>query len=487
MSETLFEKSQPGHHAFSLPKEEGAFRNFLPPKNLIRNSSLPLPEISELDLTRHFSRLAHQNMSIDTNFYPLGSCTMKFNPRANEAAAVMPGFTRCHPLAPDETVQGCLHIIFDFLQSLCRICGMSAGSLVPNAGAHGEFVGVRMISDFHKRKGEAFRNEILIPDNAHGTNPATAAMAGYKTVSIRSNSSGDMDFEHLRSAVSEKTAGLMLTNPNTLGLFSSKILDIADLVHSFGGLLYYDGANLNPLLNHVRPGEMGFDVMHLNLHKTFSTPHGGGGPGSGPVLCNDKLKDYLPVPRVEKVDDVYKVIWEDAAAIGKISSFHGNFAIYLRAYLYTLLHGNFGLRKIGEIAVLNANYLKKLMGELFNVPYSQPCMHEFVIQADGYLDKGIKALDIAKRLLDYGVHAPTIYFPLIVKECMLIEPTESESKATLDKFLRIMRTIVQEINSNPDMVRLAPHTLPVSRLNEVLAAKTPILKQESALKKDLYE
>lgn len=478
---TIFEKSQQGQHAYSLPKDDPAFRQFVPPDAWLRKAPPPLPEISEIDLTRHFSWLASRNMGIDTNFYPLGSCTMKLNPRVNEWCASLPSFTCTHPLAPEECVQGNLKVIYDLIKFLCRVCGMTAGSLVPNAGAQGEFVGIRLITAYHKKRNDAARTEVLIPDNAHGTNPATAALAGYKTISIRTNSNGDMDLDHLRQLVSERTAAMMLTNPNTLGLFSTVITDITEIVHGQGGLLYYDGANLNPMLNIARPGDMGFDVMHINLHKTFSTPHGGGGPGSGPVLCNDKLKEFLPVPRVQKHGERYELIWEDASSIGKVSSFHGNFAIYLRAYLYAMLHGHYGLRKIGEQAVLNANYLKQQLSTLFTVPFPQPCMHEFVLQADNYVDKGIRALDIAKRLLDYGVHAPTIYFPLIIKECMLIEPTESESKATLDAFVEIMRNIVEEIKSTPELVKTAPHTLAVTRLDETLAAKKPIIKQKDPM------
>ena len=303
-------------------------------------------------------------------------------------------------------------------------------------------------------------------------------MAGYTTVPIRTNEKGDMDLEQLKNSVSSRTAGLMLTNPNTLGLFSSVITEITEIVHQSGGLLYYDGANLNPMLNIARIGDMGFDVLHINLHKTFSTPHGGGGPGSGPVLCNDKLKRFLPVPRVEKNGEHYQMVWSDPKSIGNIASFHGNFGIYLRAYLYAKLHGHYGLRKVAEQAVVNANYLKAKMATLFTVPFPQPCMHEFVIQADKYLDRGIRALDIAKRMLDYGVHAPTIYFPLIIKECMLIEPTETESKATLDNFIEILESIVAEIHENPDILKQAPLTLSVCRLDEVRAAKQPILRQE---------
>jgi len=476
MTKTLFEKNQGDQHAYSLPKEDKAFSSFTPPQNLLRQTPLHLPEVSEIDLMRHFSNLAKRNVGIDTQFYPLGSCTMKYNPRVNEWAASLLGFTRTHPLAPESAVQGNLQILFELLQMLCEISGMTAGTLLPNAGAQGEFVGLRLISAYHQKRGD-LRDEVLIPDNAHGTNPATAAMTGYKVLTIRSNSEGDIDLDHLRSLCSAKTAALMLTNPNTLGIFSPNIIEIAKIVHDHGGLLYYDGANLNPLLNIVRPGEMGFDVMHINLHKTFSTPHGGGGPGAGPVLCNAKLEKFLPLPKVELKEGVYNLVWDDPASIGRVASFHGNFGILLRAYLYIKLHGHFGLRRIGEVSVLNANYLKQRLSAFLKVPYRQPCMHEFVVQADQFLDKGIKALDIAKRLLDYGVYAPTIYFPLIVKECMLIEPTESESKQTLDEFIEILKAIVHEIETNPELVRNAPHTMPVTRLDETLAAKKPKLKQ----------
>lgn len=475
MSKTVFGKGQLGQHAYSLPKEDSEFSSFIPPKNLLRKSDILLPELSELDLTRHFAELASKNVGIDNQFYPLGSCTMKLNPRVNEWCASLPGFTRTHPFAPEESVQGNLQVISELVKLLCNLCGMSAGSLLPCAGAQGEYTGIKMIAAYHQKRNEKQRTEILIPDSAHGTNPATAAMAGFKTIAIRSDANGDLDFEHLKQTVSDRTAGLMLTNPNTLGLFSPKIKEIASIVHESGGLLFYDGANLNAIMNIARPGEMGFDVMHLNLHKTFSTPHGGGGPGSGPVLCNEKLIPFLPVPRVENKAGRYYIVWDDAESIGKICSFHGNFAIYLRAFLYAKLHGNYGLRRISENAVLNANYLKSKLSSLFTIPYPQPCMHEFVVQADNYLKYGVRALDIAKRLLDFGVHAPTIYFPLIVKECMLIEPTETESKDTLDRFVEIMRMIVEEIKTNPEKVTSAPHTKPVSRLDEVLAAKTPIL------------
>lgn len=473
---TVFEKSQKGQHAYSLPKEAEEWSGFTPDSFFLRQTPLNLPEISEIDLIRHFAALASRNIGIDNAFYPLGSCTMKLNPRVNELAASLPGFLRTHPLAPVETVQGNLKLIFELIEMLFEICGMQAGTLLPNAGAQGEFIGIKMIAAYHEQQGSTNRKEFLIPDDAHGTNPASATMSGFKAISIKTDKNGDIDIDHLRKSVSERTAGLMLTNPNTLGLFSAKIEQIAKIIHDAGGLLYYDGANLNALLQVAKPKEMGFDVMHINLHKTFSTPHGGGGPGSGPVLCSDKLKKFLPVPRIEKKEGTFHILKSSPDSIGHIASFYGNFAIYLRAYLYIKLHGSYGLRKIAEQAVLNANYLKKQLAPLFIDPFPRFCMHEFVLQADSYLDKGIKAIDIAKRLLDYGVYAPTIYFPLIIKECMLIEPTESESKATLDHFVEIMKKIVREIKENPELVRTAPHTKPVGRLDEVLAAKHPILK-----------
>jgi len=477
--QTIYEKSQADQHAYSLPHSSEALSAFQPLARETRQIPIPLPEISELDLMRHFSNLAQRNLGIDTTFYPLGSCTMKLNPRINEAAAQLPGFTRTHPLAPAEMVQGNLQLIDELIEFLCEVGGMSAGTLVPNAGAQGEFTGIQMIAAYHRHQGNTEKDEILIPDNAHGTNPATATMAGFKTVPIRTNAEGDLDIAHLKSLVSSRTAGLMLTNPNTLGLFSSVITQIAAIVHEVGGFLYYDGANLNSILEIARPGDMGFDVMHINLHKTFSTPHGGGGPGSGPVLCQENLKPFLPIPQVIKEKNGYKVHWHEGLSIGQMASFYGNFGIYLRAYLYAKLHGHYGLRRIAEVAVLNANYLKHHIQGLFTIPFAQPCMHEFVVQADNYIQSGIRAMDIAKRLLDYGVHAPTVYFPLIIKECLLIEPTESESKQTLDHFVTILKKIVEEIKENPELVKQAPYKQSVSRLDEVQAAKQPILKHQT--------
>jgi glycine dehydrogenase subunit 2 len=477
MSKTIFESSQEEQHAYSLPQGDPAFEKFNPPHEFLRETPLPFPGVSEIDLTRHFSKLAQKNMSIDTQFYPLGSCTMKLNPRIDEKIAALPKYVRTHPLAPDESVQGNLQMISELLDLLCQICGMQGGTLLPNAGAQGEFIGLRLIAAYHAERGEeSQRKEILVPDSAHGTNPATAKMAGFRVKAIPSSPEGDIDIEALKKSVSPQTAGLMLTNPNTLGLFSTRIQEATKIVHDAGGLLYYDGANLNAILNLVRPGDMGFDAMHVNLHKTFSTPHGGGGPGSGPVLCKQHLIPFLPVPFVQKENTHYHTIWKSVKSIGHIASFHGNFSIYLRAYIYIKLHGNYGLRRISEQAILNANYLKNKLGMLFSVPFGQPCMHEFVMHADRFLAKKIKALDIAKRLLDYDIHPPTIYFPLTIKECMLIEPTESESKATLDHFVAVMAQIVEEIDRDPELVRTAPHKQCVSRLDETYAAKNPVLK-----------
>lgn len=471
---TIFEKSEKGQKAFSLPKDPF---NFTPDLQYTRKSPINIPEVTELNIMRHFSLLEGRNMGIDKNFYPLGSCTMKYNPRINEKAASLSSFTDTHPLLPENLVQGNLTVIYNLIQFLCEASGFEAGTLLPNAGAQGEFTGIRLIQAYHAKNGHD-KDEILVPDNAHGTNPATARMAGYKIIPLKTNEKGDVDLKELIEKVNPRTAGLMLTNPNTLGLFSSSILEVSKIVHSVGGLLYYDGANFNPILFIAEPGAMGFDVMHINLHKTFSTPHGGGGPGSGPVLCTKRLAPFLPIPRVVKEEGKFKIIHEDSDSIGQMSTFHGNFAVYLRAYLYCLLHGRYGLRKLSEGALINANYLKKGLEKLYKIPYPQPCMHEFVVRADRFLDKGIKASDIAKRLLDYGIHSPTVYFPQIVKECLLIEPTEAESLSTLDNFLDVMEKITKECESNPELVKTAPHNCPVSRLDEVKANKELILIQK---------
>ncbi len=467
---TLFEQSQKGQKAYSLPKNDSEFLVFKPKQEFLRKDPIGLPETCCTDLTRHFARLAKRNVGIDNIFYPLGSCTMKLNPRINEQAARLKGFVATHPLAPPSSVQGNLQLIEELLDYLCKICGMYAGSLSPNAGAQGEFVGVKMIAAYHKSQKETKRIELLIPDNAHGTNPSSAAMAGFKIIPIRTNGEGDIDLEELKQKVGPLTAGLMLTNPNTLGLFSTVIVEAAEIVHQAGGLLYYDGANLNPILNIVRPGEMGFDVMHVNLHKTFSTPHGGGGPGCGPVLCNKKLAPFLPLPLVSNGS----VKWQSDHSIGQIASFFGNFGVCLRAYLYIRIYGHYGLRRVAEHAVLNANYLKKRLSAYLKVPFERACMHEFVVQADSI--EGVRVVDIAKRLLDYGFHAPTTYFPLIVKECLLIEPTETESKRTLDAFVEAIVSILEEAKRDVNILKSAPHTMVVGRLDEVKAVKELVLR-----------
>ena len=444
MERSIFKKSQEGQKAFSLPKSDKEFDAFLPQEHLLRKKPLDLPEISELDLMRHFSRLAQKNFGIDVNFYPLGSCTMKYNPRINEKGAALKEFTNTHPLAPHEFVEGNLELQHALLTQLTHLCGMHGGTLAPSAGAQGEFAGIKTILAYHDSLGQQ-RDEVLIPDSAHGTNAATCTMVGLKVIVLKSAPDGDISIDELKNKLSSKTAALMLTNPNTLGLFSEKILEIEQLVHGAGALLYYDGANLNPLIGVCRPGDMGFDVMHLNVHKTFSTPHGGGGPGAGPVLCKKYLIPFLP----------------------KIAPFHGNFAVLVRAYLYILLHGFYGLRKVAQMATLNANYLKHHLGSLFKIPYEKPCMHEFVAQASP------SALDIAKRLIDFGIHPPTVYFPQIVKEAMLIEPTETESKETLDLFIEAMRQISQE---SQETLKGAPYTTEIQRPDEAYAARCPCLK-----------
>lgn len=461
MINTIFEKSKKGNRAYSLPKEDPSFSKLEPPQSLCRKEPLELPEISELEITRHFNQLARRNMGIDTNFYPLGSCTMKFNPRVNELAASLPGFSKSHPLAPIDLVEGNCEIIEQLIEMLCSICGMEGGTLAPNAGAQGEFVGVQMIRSYHEKRGDRGRDEILIPENAHGTNPATATMCGLKTIPLKMSKEGDIDLQGLQKAITERTAGLMMTNPNTLGIFSKNILEVAKIVHDAGGLLFYDGANLNPLLGVVRPGDMGFDVMHINLHKTFSTPHGGGGPGSGPVLCKKGLIPFLPGSGKD--------------SIGRISTFHGNFAIYLRAYLYIKLHGFYGLRRVAEMAVLNANYLMMELSKLFTRPFDRVCMHEFVLQADRFASEGVTAFDICKRLIDYGFHPPTCYFPLLVKEALLIEPTECESLDTLKRFILAMQEICEEAKRDPQKVLGAPWNASVRRVDEVEAARHALL------------
>ena len=446
------------------------------PSELQRHTAPQMPACSELQVIRHFTRLSHKNFSIDTHFYPLGSCTMKYNPRGVHKAASIAGFANRHPLALEQESQGFLEAIYQLQNNIAEITGMPGVSLTPMAGSQGEFAGVAMIKAYHQSRGDTARDEMLIPDAAHGTNPASAVMCGFKVIEIPTAADGDIDLEALKSKLGPKTAGIMLTNPSTLGLFMRQIKEVASLVHQAGGLLYYDGANLNAILGKVRPGDMGFDVMHLNLHKTFATPHGGGGPGAGPVAVGKRLVPFMPLPIVKKTDAGYQ--WATKVdypqSIGRLSCFMGNASILLRAYFYMCVLGREGLLRVSEYATLNANYaLKELSKAGFTPAY--PCRrasHEFIItlspEKKAY---GVTAMDFAKRLLDYGSHAPTTYFPLLVPECLLIEPTETESKEELDTFIESMRKIREEAKSNPTLLKDAPHTLPVKRLDDVKAAR----------------
>lgn len=450
------------------------------PDDFIR-TDLPLPELSELDVIRHYTRLSQLNYSIDTGFYPLGSCTMKYNPKINEETARYPGFLFTHPLQPIETVQGNLALMYTLQEWLKEIGGFAGVTLQPAAGAHGELTGVLIIRAYHRSLGDLHRDKILIPDSAHGTNPATSAMSGLRVVEVKSDPRGNVDLEALKLECDDTLAGLMLTNPNTLGLFDEHLEEVIRLVHSAGGLVYGDGANLNALLGVIRPGDIGFDVMHFNLHKTFSTPHGGGGPGSGPVGVTSHLVDFLPAPVVgiieqgdEEMPPLYGFL-NPPKSIGRMKSFHGHFGMLVRAYTYISMHGTQGLRSIAEYAVLNANYLLALIKDTYHLPYDRLCMHEFVVEGQWPDAPEIHALDIAKRLMDYKFHPPTNYFPLIVHEALMIEPTESESKETLDVFADALIKIADEAHRKPSLLKDAPHDTPVGRLDEVKAAKELVL------------
>jgi len=466
----LFEISAPGRTAFSLPELDVPEAPL--PEEHLRRDEPNLPEISELDLVRHYVRLSQKNYAIDSVFYPLGSCTMKYNPKVNETAAAMPNFAATHPLQPEETVQGNLQLMYELQEYLKEIAGFAGVSLQPAAGAHGEFAGVLIMRAYHLSRGDTQRTKMLIPDSAHGTNPASCAMSGFSVVQIPSDKRGNVDLDALRAACDETVVGLMLTNPNTLGLFEERIEEVARAVHECGGLMYGDGANLNALMGIARPGDLGFDVMHFNLHKTFSTPHGGGGPGSGPVGVAEHLTPFLPGPIVQKEGDRYRLVMPPQS-IGSIKSFWGNFGIFVRAYTYIRMLGAAGLRAVSEDAVLNANYLRVKVGQTYPVPYDRVCMHEFVARGD--ITEGIHTMDIAKRLIDYGFHPPTVYFPLIVHEALMIEPTETESKQTLDAFAEALQKIAEEGRTHPDLLHAAPHTAPVARLDEVTAARKPVL------------
>ncbi len=471
----IFEQSKTGRQATAQAPQSSASLHAIPVE--FRRQTPPRwPACSELQVVRHFTRLSQKNFAIDTQFYPLGSCTMKYNPRGVHKAATIPGFNNRHPLAAVDASQGFLAAIYDLQNYLLDITGMTGVSLTPMAGSQGEFAGVAMIKAYHQSRGDTLRDEMIIPDAAHGTNPASAVMCGFKIVEVSTASDGDIDLEELRRKIGPKTAGIMLTNPSTLGLFMRKIKEIAEIVHQAGGLLYYDGANLNAIVGKVRPGDMGFDVMHLNLHKTFATPHGGGGPGSGPVAVGKRLQPFLPLPIVIKKDQRYD--WATRVdvpqTIGRLSCFMGNAGILLRAWLYIRVLGREGLLRVSEYATLNANYLlAELTKEGFTPAYpGRRASHEFVLSLkDEKKTQDISAMDLAKRLLDYGFHAPTTYFPLLVPECLLIEPTETECKETLDDFITAMKAIRHEAEMNPALLKDAPHTLPVKRLDDVKAAR----------------
>ncbi len=470
----LFERSRPGRGASLIPAPETGLP--APDPSLLRSVPPRLPEISEVDLGRHYTELAKQTHGVNDGFYPLGSCTMKYNPRIDEAAASLPGFTGIHPLQPAESAQGCLEVLYDAERLLCEITGMDAMTMQPAAGAHGEYTGLLLIRCYHLSRGDRERTRIIVPDSAHGTNPASAAMAGFTVVSIPSNAEGGVDLDALRAAVGKDTAGLMLTNPNTVGLFDPNILEITRIVHDAGGLCYYDGANLNAVMGHARPGDMGFDCVHVNLHKTFSTPHGGGGPGSGPVGCKRSLEQFLPSPRVVMRDGTL-VFADPPASMGKVRSFYGNFLVVVRALTYIMTLGREGIPEASAGAVLNARYMMKKLSGAYRMAYDSPCMHEFVMTLEQLKkDTGVSAMDVAKSLLDYGIHPPTMYFPLIVHEALMVEPTETESRETLDAAVDIFLEILRKAGDDPQYLHEAPHGCPIGRPDEVKAARSPVLR-----------
>ncbi len=475
---TIYELSQPGRVGVTFPEPDVPLT---PSPMGFEREHLNLPELSELDVIRHFTNLSKLNYSINSGFYPLGSCTMKYNPKINEEAARMPGLANTHPFQPIVSVQGNLYIMYQLQEWLQEISGFHRVCLTPAAGAQGELVGALIIKNYHQKNNDTKRVKILIPDSAHGTNPATSSMSGFNVVPLQSDERGNVDIQALKSECDETLAGLMLTNPNTLGLFDENVEEVIQLVHSAGGLVYGDGANLNALLGIVRPGDLGFDVMHFNLHKTFSTPHGGGGPGSGPVGVAEHLNDYLPGPIVTIIEEgdeesppFFGFYWPEKT-VGRMKAFYGHFGMLIRAYTYIAMHGGKGLRNIAEMAVLNANYLKSQIKEDYTLPYDRTCMHEFVVEGSWDKVPAVHALDISKRLMDYGFHPPTNYFPLIVHEALMIEPTETESKQTLDAFAKAMKSIAKEARENPDLLHGAPFTTPIRRCDEVKAARDLVL------------
>lgn len=498
----IFEISRPGRVGYSLPKNEWSLTSSLSqgeevsdiaetfssiPKGLLRDIPAELPEVSELDVVRHYTNVSNKNFGVETGFYPLGSCTMKYNPKINEEIAHYPAFTGLHPLQSEDSVQGALAIYYHTSRLLSELTGLADFTLTPFAGAHGELTGLMIMRQYHLLRGDTKRTRVIVPDSAHGTNPASAAVCGLEIVEVKSTADGTVDINDLKALLDDTIAGIMMTNPNTLGIYETKVVEIAQLVHEAGALLYYDGANLNPMLGASRPGDMGFDIMHINLHKTFSTPHGGGGPGSGPVGVAAHLVDCLPNPRVILGEDgkYHRIDGNNPhpsthnsqldTACGRVATFMGNFGVVMKAYTYILSLGK-DIKHVGPIATLNANYVKESLRDAYYLPIDTVCKHEFVF--DGLADKstGVTTLDIAKRLLDYGYHAPTIYFPLLFHQSIMIEPTETESKETLDDFIDVMHRVAEEAISDPDIVKSAPHTTPVRRLDETTAAKNPLLK-----------
>ena len=476
----IFEVSKPGRKGYNLPKLDvkPALLDNLMPEGYLRDE-LDFPEVSEVDIIRHYTNLSSKNYGVDTGFYPLGSCTMKYNPKLNEDMARLTGLSAVHPYQPVDTIQGSLELMHGLQEMLAEISGMDEVTLQPAAGAHGELTGLMLIKQYHLSRGDENRVKIIVPDSAHGTNPATAAVAGFEIVEIESNEDGSVSLEALKDAIDENLAGLMLTNPSTLGLFEENIVEIAKLIHEAGGLLYYDGANMNAIMGKARPGDMGFDVMHFNLHKTMSTPHGGGGPGSGPVGVKSILAPFLPVPVVVKKEEGYRLDYDRPETIGKVKGFYGNYGIMVRAYAYILSMGSEGLERASELAVLNANYMMHRLKGHYRLPIEKVCKHEFVLS--GLIQDElahVSTLDVAKRILDYGYHPPTVYFPLIVSEAIMVEPTETESKETIDEFIDTMIKIAVEAKEDPEMLKGAPYNTPVRRVDEVRAARNLIIRYE---------
>ena len=468
----LWEKSRDGRCGISMPRSDVPRADLDP---AFTDDAPELPQLSELDVVRHFTRLSQWNFCIDSGMYPLGSCTMKYNPKTNEVQASRKGFVVAHPLAGAEFSQGALKLMYELEQLLGEITGFPAVTLQPAAGAHGELTGMLMIHAWHAKQGKQ-RSKILIPDTAHGTNPASATLCGYKSVNIKSGPKGILDPKTVADAMDEDTAGIMITNPNTLGLFEENIQEVCDIVHAKGGLVYGDGANMNAVMGIIKPGELGIDVLHLNLHKTFSTPHGGGGPGSGPVAVVEKLMPFLPVPRVEKENGAYTFATDCPDTIGRMHTFYGHFGVMVRAFAYIMSMGADGLKRASQLAVLNANYIKESLKGTLDLPYDRPCMHECVFTDKTVQEQHISTMDMAKRLLDYGFHPPTVYFPLVVDAAFMVEPTETESKDDIDQFIDAVKAIVKEAASNPDELHAAPHLAKVTRLDEVGAARKPCLK-----------